>query len=367
MNKTVSLIVGFLIGAILSVQCHAAVLLFDNFEQNISKTGTGADAFKKANGGQWDDVKAINTTAYGSGCAYIYTVSSIPGFTGTFPGRNSSRVAVYENLPYTNDCYVGEWSGCPGNRWLQTDAFLFYGQDTTGYIPANTWIQFWVYLNSSGSQVSQFRTGKFLYTCGDYGAGSCDTGHMDWMGVFSNENSYAPDCALDVGTYSSFYYAIDTQYIASGGAQYTSEGCGGTTDTLGYNQSVSSPKFSTNAWYLVKMNYNMTNASAPVFRMWVRKRNESSWTLYAEWIGGTTSGLTWTAKYTSGMKWLKLFDTVNCYDSWVYFDDFVIAEAESDLPVYFADTVDGKTPTTGSKHQGVTGIIKKDGVYVPLP
>ncbi|MCK5018170.1 MAG: hypothetical protein KAS32_14030 [Candidatus Peribacteraceae bacterium] len=305
---------------------YAAILQQDNFEYEATRTGTGADALKTTGG--WDAIKANNMTGTPNACGYLYTVTSIDGFSGSFPGQSSSRVLCSEHLPYTLDCDQGP-GACDGGRWLQSDTYFGYGADVEGYLPANVWIQFWMYPQYYGSQLSRFYKGKFLYSCATGLFSTCSYGGMDWLGVFSDIQSYASFYDDSQAT-GEFWYSIDTQDNAT-----YDDGQNEATDKLGYNQS-GVGKFLPNRWYLVKMNYDMSNANVPIFRMWKKEQGESAWTLVVEWIGGTTEYLTWTADYTDGQNWMTILEMNDCYDMWMFFDDFVIAESELDLPTYGA-------------------------------
>ena len=319
---------------------NSAIIQQDNFEYEASRTGTGADALITSGG--WTAIKAINMTGTPNACGYLFTTTSIPGFSGSFPGQSSTRVLCSEHLPFTNNCDQGAGS-CAGGRWLQSDTRFGYGSNSSRVLPANVWIQFWMYPQYYGDQLSRFNRGKFLYSCGENTYFStCSTGGMDWMGIFNENQSYASECNTTAPD-GQFYYSIDTQ----GHASFDDGGVCGETDTLGWNQGGNGYLLS-NQWTLVKMNYNMSNASTPIFRMWTQPQGGTEWTLYAEWIGGTTEDVSWTAEFTSGQYWVSVLEMNDCFDMWMYFDDFVIATTEGDLPVYGAG---GSSP---AKVQGLT-------------
>lgn len=323
MKKVFALLITLIIALILPFVANAEIRMQDNFEYEASRTGTGGDAF--VNIGPWTGVKSINSTM-GRGCGYIYTTNSIPGFSGRFPGNNSNRVAVLEFLPATLNCYVGP-GNCPNSpgNWLQTDAYLHYGSNTIGFIPANTWIQFWVYLQRYGNQMSRFYKGKWLYSCPEEG-GTCPYGAPDWMGVFKEETSYSP--FNESTTAGNTYFSTDTQ------------GSG----VIGHNKYSRGGLLEANKWHLIKINYDMRNSSSGVWRMWKRTQAESAFTLIAEWVGGVTPGFTYMPSNTSGQRWLKVGTTLDCYDSWWYYDDFVIATSEADLPTYGSSNNASLTP-----------------------
>ena len=92
-----------------------------------------------------------------------------------------------------------------------------------------------------------------------------------------------------------------------------------------------------NRWTLVKMHFD-TSTSNGSWEMWKRPYG-GSWVKTAEWISGTTPGFTWNIPSPGGHRFLRMPTTVGTvsgpwYDAWMYMDDFIIATAEEDLPVY---------------------------------
>ena len=66
--------------------------------------------------------------------------------------------------------------------------------------------------------------------------------------------------------------------------------------------------------------------------MWTKPVG-GEFTKVADWIGGVTANFTWPIT-SSGHKAMRWPTTVNTYDGWMYYDDFVIATTEADLPTY---------------------------------
>lgn len=146
-KKLIAFISGLIIGGCLALQCHAAVIIQDDFEYAVGRDDADKTAFLTT--GPWTVIKSRPTDegAYG----FTYTTTSIPGFSGSFPGTNSTRVLVSEHLP-------GTYS------WGQSDTYLsFYTTGGSPVIPATFYIQFWVYFQYYGDELSEFRRGKFLY------------------------------------------------------------------------------------------------------------------------------------------------------------------------------------------------------------
>jgi len=304
-----------MIALIFPLMVNAEIRLQDNFEYAVDRTTeNSADAFVST--GPWNGVKSINSSMR-RGCGYIYTVTSIPGFNGRFPGANSNRVLCMEFLPATMNCDVGD-------GWLQTDCYLSFGSEASpeNNIPSDVWIQFWIYLQRYGNQISRFNDGKWLYPSktGSYPAQSM-TG-LDWLVVFS-ENSHLP--YWETAPPGSSYWTN----IASN-ANYAPEP--DNAWKLGHNMAPNTGRIPLNTWTLVKMHLD-TRGPQGVWEQW-HKTIGGSFVKVMEWRGNVTPNFTWTISNANGHKALRLGTTINDYDSWIYLDDFVIATSEADLPTY---------------------------------
>lgn len=352
MKRTFIFSVGFLIGAFIAVQCHGAVLFQDTFEYSVARDTAGsANTFLSS--GPWDTVKSDNASdgsgSVEGGNGYLYTVTAIPGYSGTFPGQGNRALCI-EALPYT----MGG----------QTDFYLgLAGSDN--YIPGNFWIQFWMYVNRSGSQMSAFPNRiKFIYPCADADSYPCETTGR-WL-VVPGPSSYQPYLTEPAAAGHLYFNIRDN----TTGTPYYDIG----SDENKLGQTDVSTHVEPNRWVLVKMHFNTSGTSNNSWEAWLRYPG-GSWVKIVEWIGGTTTNFTWTQTAGGGHKELRIPTTIpanynesdptctTCADAWIYLDDVVIAEAESDLPVYFAAKNDG-VATTPTRIDGVAPT-KKDGVELP--
>ena len=312
---TKSIVGVFLI--VFMMESNAALLFRDNFEYQVDPAVSSTCSRFVSSGG-WEAYKSINCT--GTHRGNIYTVSSIPGYSGSFPGANSTRALLIEQLPYSS-------SG--GDLNAQTDIYLQFGGPTkpTSYIPANVWIQFWIYINRYGSQMSAKLEGKFIYP--------------------SPNGNYPANPAWLWGTrtlsYRRFWYETSNP-----GEQFFTNFPPGADDQLAeeWNQwklggnlgTASDGLIVPNNWYLIKMHVD-TSGSSPlasagqgVSEMWIRPLG-SDWRKTAEWRGGVTPSFVWPIS-DSGNKSIRMPTTVAGGDEWVYLDDFAIATSEADLPTY---------------------------------
>jgi hypothetical protein len=315
----------------------SALLMLDTFEYAVGRDDADATAKFIANG-PWSHVKTVQSGDSGAN-GYIYTVDQIPGYSGNFPGQNSTRVLALEARPYT--------------RAGQTDFYIQYGDGLApiGHIPANHWYQFWVYPADAGSQRSLFSQGKFIYPnrADFYPASLNNGGYVYILGL--SKGSAAP-LNLDpcpggdaVGCPSFFLYTgWNTVNGITNNVTY-SEGS--------FGQNLANDIHARpNQWTLVKIHIDLsgTDARVPpgqaVFEMWIRRAGSSAWIKTTEYLGGVTSingaPISFIPAYNDGFRMFRMpttFGATNAdkddwFDSWTYIDDFTLAGSEAALPVY---------------------------------
>jgi len=298
----------------LPVSALAAVLLQDNFEYEVDRdTANSGTIFTTT--GPWDLVKTYQNTGQTGARAYLYTTTSIPGFSGSFPGTNSSRVLAMDLLPAT----LGG----------QTDVYLGFGNSSSSQnnVPGNVWFQYWIYINRYGDQMSQITEGKLLYpsVTGDYPA-SLDDG-LHWL--YKTKNNSMPPYWESAGT-GEMYIQVDCFNSCDNADEAPEDQW-----KMGHNIASEGGLLEPNQWYLLKVHFDTTGADSrssgnSVYEMWIDNVK------VAEWIGGVTADFTWASPGTSGHKALRIPTTINDVDQWIYIDDFVMATTEADLPVYNA-------------------------------
>ena len=264
----------------------------------------------------WNNAKS---QAWANAAGYLYTATSIPGFTGTFPSGGSRVLAI---------------EAAPGTFKTQTDFYLQLGNESTPEkIPGNVWLQFWVYPQDFGSQRSLHGTrNKFLYVSND----TYPSHSHKWM-VGEKSYSYNPHNTSPHGNPSATFWW--TMSSASGVSTLAYAGPGADpsrADEIG-PQNLSAV-MAPNRWTLVKMNFD-TSTTAGRWRVWI-KTPSGAWVQVANWQHGV-NGLTWTIPPESvgGHRMLRMPTTVGSatsqfYNYWMYLDDFAMATAESALPVY---------------------------------
>jgi len=298
----------------------AGVTFYDSFEYTVDRNNsadpTGVNTLFTSQGG-WTRVKSINTT--GSHNGYMYTVNQIPGYSGSFPGRNSTSVLAIEARP--------------GSLGSQTDFYLQYGDENApaNTVPGNVWFQFWIYSNryddptNQNDQMSAYDGRfKFIYPCN--GPYPCQSGQINWlncMGFTTGEPYWANEDNTQVFMTNIDPYNTNVDYqLAPEWNQFKL----GQTDV--------SENITPNRWTLVKIHYD-TSTTSGTFEAWMKPLGQP-WVKVAEWIDGQTPNFSWTipASDVGGHRVFRMPTTMDGYDSWMYLDDFAMATSEADLPVY---------------------------------
>lgn len=297
------------------------VLFFDDFDYTVERdTGDGQPFITEGGWGAFKDMRVSNPGAGG----YLYTVSSIPGFQGSFPG-GSGRVLCLESRAGSEAPEV-----IPG--LTQTDFYLQYGEESTavvGDVPGDLWVQFWIYQQNYGNQMSQYnRDDKWLYpTRTGYPGTAGNTNWLAPMGTASGETTGAPWTELGPGP---------DRFMRMGGptADFLEATEYPTNATkLGHNLAPGS-YIHANTWTLVKLHIDISGAQGR-YEAWLRPMGQGE-TKVAEWIGGQTTYFSWpiAAQHRDGHRLLRMPTTMNHFDSWTYLDDFALATSEGALPIY---------------------------------
>ena len=294
-------------------------LFLDTFEYAVSRDG---DTYKSFVGAGWNYAKANNlgnSGAHGN----LYTTDTIPGYSGPFPGKNSTRVLALEGLATS----LGG----------QTDFYLHFGGDYDDQVPADVWFQFWLYTNNyddptdQNDQMSRFSNHpKFIYpTKGGY-----PNRNSLWI-INGSHESKAPlraDTGLDSNEF--FFYLADLENISyTGGNKYK--------NAWKIGQQNLDEHIIPNRWALIKIHID-TSTVNPVYEQWIKPMG-GEWVKVAEWIQGVTPGLNWTIAPddVGGHKAFRMPTTQNpcrnkklSCDNWQYLDDFAMATSEEQLPTY---------------------------------
>lgn len=259
----------------------------------------------------------------GDGCSagakgYLTTETSIPGYNGSFPGKIGGSSRVVKFYLRSGTCFAQTGYG-------QTDVWLkAQGSDNT-YIPQNVWYQFWIYINHYGSEVSGIPNYcKLLYPSHDGAYPNIDIPYLVTIGgAYCNASGTWYHDPFSDWPPASQGAALIYNHQSAGGAD------SGINDTSHY--------IATNAWHLVKIHIDHTTQYG-TYKQWIdgnvviNNTNEN-------WAQG--GAVDWQHGHRSVMlipQWPGNPNDIKV-DAWVYFDDFVIATTEADLPTY------GQTPS----------------------
>jgi hypothetical protein len=286
----------------------SSATFFDNFEYAVGRSDTNARSTFMSHG--WTGVKTNQMGDTGNG--YLYTTTSIPGYTGTMP--SGSRVLVIEALPRA-------LVGAP--EFIQTDFYLQLGRDNgpTTAIPANVWFQFWMYPANTTQQPSRYaRRSKWLYACRTF----YPCPNEGWLFQIGSGGYQATDGPL-ANNFLALSAIHDVDYTLAD--EYP-------TNNFKLFQNRSTAQVLPNQWTLVKLHMDTSGPNGR-YEAWIKPRG-GQWTKVSEWIAGTTPGLNWplAGDRRTGHSILRMPTTVNDYDSWTYMDDFAMATSEAALPQY---------------------------------
>lgn len=306
-------------------------ILFDDFNYVVGRTDSAASkraAFMaKGWAGYKDEVSNPNGAA-----GYLYTTTSIPGYSGRMPGvSGSGRVLAMEGLPTS--------LGVPHNNLNQTDFYLSYGREGTvgqyNNVPGNVWFQFWVFINNTGSQTSNWSSrNKWIYPSDD-GHASGSGAENAWLLSIRPNSQEGP---VQTGPRA---YIVNKIEAGSGGTTTSDSPLGG-----GYIGANLAPSAYTESgrWELYKVHIDHASVNGR-YEIWKRTLGTQTWQKTTEWISGVTPGFTWITQpaLRGGHNMFKIpttwgtadfGDLSTNYDAWVYLADFAMAAREADLPTY---------------------------------
>jgi hypothetical protein len=303
---------------------------FDDFDYIVGRLDSGEAKTAAFTAAGWSGIKD-ETTQPRRASGYIYTVTSIPGYSGQMPGLSGSgRVLALEGLPTT--------MGIPSYGGNQTDFYLAYGTAAGPQtnVPGNVWFQFWVYINDYGSQQSHWSNrNKWIYP-NDDGQASGDGTENAYL--ISLRPSSQAGTAQPRGARS---YVVNKIESGSGGTVVSNSPEGATY--IGANLAPNDGYIQPGRWELYKIHVDHASVNGR-YEVWRRPMGSQSWQKTTEWISGTTPGFTWITQpgLRAGHNMFKIpttwgtaqtADTTN-YDCWVYMADFAMATREADLPTY---------------------------------
>jgi len=341
-------------------------VFFDDFNYAIARNSALYNRYNNpfVTSGGWSDCKSVQFGEAGAH-AYLYTTTTIEGYAGIMPGvSGTGRVLCFEQLSGTDQ--------------EQTDCYLVHGQEYTEgvsnpalleTIPADCWIQFWIYPQNSGSQTGHTKFGKLLYPSRAYGTvGLADADGAGWLcdinavkrlpltidAENTSSNSFYLESRCQYGGFDQTTGLIDPNLLQWRWDQYL-----GNDDSLldVFGQTVDSA-IAENTWSLIRIHYDISNVGTNTYQIYKRELGTPTFTLISEWVdGGTVSSQNVRIQPNQhvdgsyGHAFLKFLSTFGYYsgspnvtsntDSFIYFSDFAISagtnsggNGTTDLPTY---------------------------------
>jgi hypothetical protein len=278
----------------------SAPLFSDNFEYDVSRTGTAALSAFSARG--YTFMKSVNSGESGA-AGFLYTRQD---------ATLESRVLAVESRPASA-------SVPPGWSYGQTDYYLQIGQESGGEaIPANLWLQFWTYATPESQFADRDKT---LYPC--RGSYPCQEGQWSWLFMWGSRGFQSTS-----GPLANRVLALQGETADfRGAAEYP-------TNASKLFQNISSAPLLPSIWYQMRLHIDVSGAQG-VYEAWVRQRGQTTWTKLAEWVGGVTPNFQWPIPTSQrrGFGLMRFPTTVNGPgNSTTYMDDFVFGRSQADLP-----------------------------------
>lgn len=314
----------------LAVGGGGSPLFFDDFNYTVAynaSQATKSGQFNSARGYSGFKDNVVSAGALG----YLYTASSIPGSGAAIPGA-SGRILAAPAIAGAG----------------QSDFYLNIapGGEGVGTLPPDMWIQWWVYINNSGSTGATgnaesttfaYRS-KWMYP--QQSPSTATAGEYGWLfvpgadGFESVRETSGNTDSLDPGLPASYptteaFLALDTETAVNVNVvEYP------TNARKLYQNRNNTVKLTVGQWFLVKQRICVAPGQGQ-WHAWIRPYG-GSFTKVAEWIGGVTPGFTWpcgSQEFTTGYYRMKMPST-EYLNNYKYFADFAIATSEANLPTY---------------------------------
>lgn len=306
---------------------HAAVVFSQTFEVFSDNDGCPAITTTDPN-----ITQCRGTGTVGVNTSLITIENGVPGYGGALP--SGSKVM----RDYVNSVDA------------QQDAGIRIGGGTD-YIPADVWVQFAMFVNNGGGEVSYIPVNspmKLWYPCN--GAYPCGSGVSSGYIVVSGGkgSSYAPfnDASLIAETDGDMY--LNFRDNTAGTINWAGAAPG---DESKLGQTSLAEWIKPGRWNIVKMHLDFTDTASGKLDCWIGAMG-SALTHVASWHGGTTVegySFTWTLPSATGHTAAWLPSTQPGNNTWgltnyIYFGDYYVATLEADLPTYGSDVTPPDAP-----------------------
>lgn len=280
-------------------------LFQDTFDYAVDRNTPGASAIFVQHG--WGGAKTYQDGETG-GRGYVYTVNSIPGYTGPEP---EGGTLCLEALPAT----LGG----------QTDFYIQYGNGEDAAfenaLPSDVWFTFWIFINHDPSQPSQMEENKFIYACNT--AFPCHD--YRWMLSLST-NSADPHWNVVDGSQGDCFLNL------SANPTYSQDTVVNPASTNpGYEwrmgQTNVTERIRPNRWQEVSIHLD-TSTNQGVYEAWIQPLGGEK-VKVAEYIS-EQNGFSWNIQAPGGHRTFRMPTTVGRasgvgFDQWLYLKNFRIS------------------------------------------
>lgn len=292
---------------------------FDDFDYVVDKFDSRDEKFSAFTTRGYNGVKDQTTRDGANG--YIYTRTTAPG-CGASPA--GGRMLTLEALPTT----LGH----------QTDFYLELGRGTAGDIPARLYVQAYICMSRSGSEMSDVRTShnKLFYPLfGSRSSYPIATDDVAWLQTMS-DSQFRGTSQIPAPETGAFTFRNVASASDFGNRAFIASQMGTGTEWM-MTPNVGDPWIRPNRWYKVRMLYDVSGTQG-IHRIWIGQAGQPL-TLIADFTGGVTPGFTYatTALDRLGAKFLRFPTTVGPGsgtpgpDYWLNMDNLRLAGSEQEL------------------------------------
>lgn len=297
-------------------------IFLDTFEYAVSRSEAAASKLASFEAAGWGEYKDEISSAGANG--WIYTVESIAG-QAILPW--SGRALALNAMPVTEGA--------------QTDYYLTFGSQSSdvGIVPPEMWIRFGFIFQSDvadGKVSTIYNRIKFLYpsTSTNHTAGAGEYGWLFMIGSRGYEEVRSSGVPSSFPTNEIFLACMtDTGADGTVGGDNTNSADYPTNRFKLYQNLNNSVKILPNVPAVVTIHIDMSGEQG-ILEAWIDS------TKVMEWIGGVTSGFTWTTPtgVRGGWRMMNMPTTepgANIPvgsaegDNWKYLQRFQIASSEN--------------------------------------
>jgi hypothetical protein len=243
---------------------------YDDWNYVVNRTDSLAAVLAAFQAQGYQSVENINNGTAATVGGWFYTVTSIPGYAGSFP-RGVARMLCVETNPSPQ-----------GDLWQADPSLVFFNNNTPGNLPPNIWLQWWQYNCRSGVQQTTFdvRDKTFYVSNGSEAPGAnYPSNNFPWLVLQGAGGFNFNPPPNDVDNYIGLQ-AQRSQVPHDPGV----DPAGGAKMPQNLNAG---PMILPNTMTQVRLHMDTSGAQGR-FEAWARPRGTPTFTKFSEWLGGET-------------------------------------------------------------------------------